>query len=292
MEEIGIVVTRGIGIGSVYSIIAFALNACFNATGVLNFAQGSLMVTGGIAFSTMIGPDSGLLAWSVALVLAGLIIAGVTAVQGAIVLKPLDEASHQWSWMVTTLASSVIIGALILLRRGPNATIAPNILGDVPVFGTRMPAAYPVAFGLSLLVYLGLRTFYRRTLPGLTLSAMAQDVEAAKANGVRLFPMQVIAFALSGLLLGMIGAAAAPVLVLDPFSGLHYVVNGFIAAVIGGLGRDLGALIGGPILGVLTMMTALYVGGQWQLTVSLAVLIMVLLAKPRGLFGISSVRTV
>lgn len=292
LEEFIVVVIRGVGLGALYALIAYAFNVCHNATGVLNFAQGSLMVTGGLLFTSFVSRDSGVLAWAVAVPIVGLVIGVVTAIQGAVVLKPLKEAGQQWSWMVTTLATSVIISALILLRRGPNATIAPNLLGDIPVLGTMMPSAYLTAFGLAIGLYLLLKLFYTKTMLGLGLNAMAQDLDAARATGIAVVPVQILAFGISGVILGLAGAALAPIVVLDPFSGIHYVVNGFIAAVIGGLGRDLGSLFGGVVLGVLSMLTSFYIGGQWQLTGSMAVLIIVLMVRPRGLFGFAPIRMV
>src|ERR1019366_7352224 len=98
------------------------------------------------------------------------------------------------------------------------------------------------------------------TVTGLAISALSQDFDAARAAGLRVRRLQVLAFAISGLILGSAGFVAAPVITIAPAAGLQYVVNGFIAAVIGGMGSNTGALFGGPIVGVISMVATYQVG--------------------------------
>ncbi len=104
--------------------------------------------------------------------------------------------------------------------------------------------------------------------------------------------LQILAFAISGAIVGSAGFVAAPVMSISADSGIIYVLNGFIAAVIGGLGSNTGALIGGPLVGVVSMYAAYRFGGQFQNVVSLALLIGVLMLRPQGLFGRTQARRV
>jgi branched-chain amino acid transport system permease protein len=151
---------------------------------------------------------------------------------------------------------------------------------------------YALAVLLALAWYAGLRWFHARTMTGLAISAIAQDLDAARAAGIRVRRLQLYAFAVSGAIVGSAGFIAAPVMSISADSGIIYVLNGFIAAVIGGLGSNLGALIGGPLVGVASMYAAYSYGGQFQNVVSLALLIGVLMVRPQGLFGRTRARQV
>ena len=214
------------------------------------------------------------------------------AVQGYVTLLPLRSSVEQHSWLITTLAVSVIIGAVILIAQGPHALSVKSPFPNFSLLGTQTPTPYR-AGGRA-----GARLVRRAPLvphahdTGLAMSAIAQDLEAARAAGIRVRRLQVYAFAISGAIVGSAGFVAAPVMSISADSGIIYVVNGFIAAVIGGLGSNTGALIGGPLVGVASMYAAFQYGGQFQNAVSLALLIAVLMVRPQGLFGRTSARRV
>jgi branched-chain amino acid transport system permease protein len=156
----------------------------------------------------------------------------------------------------------------------------------------RTPAPYLFTIVLALAWYVALRWFHARTLTGLAISAIAQDLDAARAAGLRVRRLQVIAFAISGMIVGSAGFVAAPIIAIANDSGIAYVLNGFVAAVVGGLGSNLGALVGGGLVGVASMYAAFEYGGEFQNAVSLALLIFVLMLRPQGLFGRPAARRV
>jgi branched-chain amino acid transport system permease protein len=158
--------------------------------------------------------------------------------------------------------------------------------------GTRVPAPYAITTGLAVFWCLALRWFHTRVLTGLAISAIAQDLDAARAAGLRVRRLQIIAFAISGLIVGSAGFAAAPVMALANDSAIPYVTNGFVAAVVGGLGSNFGALVGGLLVGILSLYAAFEYGGEFQNLVSLALLVVVLMVRPQGLFGRRAARRV
>jgi branched-chain amino acid transport system permease protein len=292
MDELVIILVRGIGIGAVYSLVAMSFNVVHNSSGILNFAQGNMLILGGLFGYFTLPQDPELGRWLLLLPTAALLYAAVLAVQGYVTLLPLRSSVEQHSWLITTLAVSVIIGAVILIAQGPFALSVKSPFANFALLGTRTPTPYLLAVVLALLWYAGLRWFHTRTLTGLAMSAIAQDLEAAQAAGIRVRRLQVLAFAISGAIVGSAGFVAAPVMSISADSGIIYVLNGFIAAVIGGLGSNLGALIGGPLVGVASMYAAFQFGGQFQNLVSLALLIGVLMLRPQGLFGRTQARRV
>jgi branched-chain amino acid transport system permease protein len=292
MDELVIILVRGIGLGAVHALVAISFNVVHNSSGILNFAQGNMLVLGGLFGFFTLSAEPSVAGWLLLVPAAAGLYALVLAGQGYVTLLPLRSSVEQHSWLITTLAVSVIIGAVILIAQGPFALSVRSPFPGFWLLGTRTPTPYLLAVLLALGWYAGLRWFHTRTITGLAMSAIAQDLEAARAAGIRVRRLQLYAFALSGAIVGSAGFVAAPVMSISADSGIIYVVNGFIAAVIGGLGSNAGALVGGPLVGVASMWAAFQYGGQFQNAVSLALLIGVLMLRPQGLFGRTAARRV
>jgi branched-chain amino acid transport system permease protein len=292
VEEVGITVVRGIGEGSVYALVAMSMNVVFNASGILNLAQGEFVVLGGLFALLFLPTDTGTVMWVGIGIAGALTIAVMMAAQGYVTLLPLRSSVEQHSWLVTTLAAAVIIQSLILIFQGPDPIIVSDPFGTFDFLGVSHPTLYPVLAGLAVLTFLSLRWFQAHSLLGLTMNALRQDLEAARAGGAPVRRLQVIAFAIAGLIVGATGFFGAPVLGLSQSAGITFALNGFIAAVIGGLGNQLGALIAGPAIGMLSVLSIFTIGGEFEEAVGLAVLIVVLLIKPEGVFGRPAARRV
>ena len=292
MEEVGITIVRGIGEGSVYALVAMSMNVIFNASGILNLAQGEFVVLGGLFALLFLPTDTGTVMWVGIGITAALAIAAMMAAQGYVTLLPLRSSVEQHSWLVTTLAAAVIIQSLILIFQGPDPIIVSDPFGTFDFLGVSHPTLYLVLAGLAVVAFLLLRWFQSHSLLGLTMNALRQDLEAARAGGAPVRRLQVIAFAIAGLIVGATGFFGAPVLGLAQSAGITFALNGFIAAVIGGLGNQLGALIAGPAIGMLSVAAIFTIGGEFEEAVGLAVLIVVLLIRPEGVFGRPAARRV
>ncbi len=292
MQELTLILVRGLGIGAIYALVAMSLNTVYRASGILNFAQGGLFVVGALFAVHFLTATPNPYLWMAILPLAMAGLAALMAVQGYVTLLPLRSSVEQHSWLVTTLAASVTISALILLSLGNQQISAPSQFPSVRLFGIRTPAPYLMAIVLAAVWYGVLQLFYRRTITGLSISAIAQDLQAARAAGLRVRRLQIIAFAVSGLIMGSAGFITGPVVAIANDSGLVYSTNGFVAAVVGGIGNDSGALLGGALVGVASVYAAYSYGGEFQNLVTLAVLVLVLMIKPEGLFGMPMARRV
>ena len=291
LSEIAIIVVRGVAIGSIFAIIAMSFNIVHGATGILNFAQGNMFVLGGFA-AFFLANQAGVSWWLLMLPVAGLLVAALVTFQGWITLIPLRSSVEQDSWIISTVSVSVIIGAILMITQGPFAYTVSNMVPSFRVFGVRTHGAYALAIGAMLFWFFALRFFMRKTFIGLAISAISQDLDAARAAGLPVRRLQLIAFAISGLIVGTAGFLVAPVISISPDAGMRYVLNGFVAAVVGGIGSNLGTLIGGPLVGVVTMLTAYRIGGSYQDLASLLVLVGILMLRPQGLFGRVAARRV
>lgn len=291
LSEIAIIVIRGIAVGSIFAMIAMSFNIVHGATGILNFAQGNMFVLGGFA-AFFLANNAGLGWWLLMLPVAGVLIAIVVTFQGWLTLLPLRSSVEQDSWLISTVAVSVIIGAVLLITQGPFAYTVQGVVPSFRILGVRTPGAYALAFGCMVFWFVALRLFLRKTFIGLAISALSQDFDAARAAGLPVRRLQLVAFAISGLMVGTAGFLVAPVISVSSDAGLRYVLNGFVAAVVGGIGSNLGTLIGGPLVGVVSMLTAYRIGGAYQDLASLLVLVAILMLRPQGLFGRVSARRV
>ncbi|MCO5146526.1 MAG: branched-chain amino acid ABC transporter permease [Aquamicrobium sp.] len=285
IDELAFIAMRGLGLGAIFALIAISLNVIYRATHVLNFAQGGMLVLGGLVGVQFSQAGYFGAWWLVGLVVAALALAVVMAVQGAITLYPLRHSTEQQSWLITTLSVSIIIGALLLLTLGPWSA---EYGGPVPSFqflGMYTQLPYLVMPCLAVAWFVALRIYFSRFLGGLALSALSQDLEAAAAAGLKVRRLQILSFAISGLVVGSAGYAAAPIISITPEAGLRYVISGFVVAVVGGMGNMTGAIVAGPIIGIISMVATYQFGGQYQGYVSLIILTLMLLVRPSGLFG-------
>ena len=291
LSEIAIIVVRGVAIGSIFALIAMSFNIVHGATGILNFAQGNMFVLGGFA-AFFLANQVDVSWWLLMMVVSGLLVAALVTFQGWITLLPLRSAVEQDPWIISTMAASIILGAILMITQGPFAYTVQSVVPSFRVFGVRTPGAYALAIGAMVFWYFALRFFLRKTLLGLAISAISQDLDAARAAGLPVRRLQLIAFAISGLIVGTAGFLVAPVISVSPDAGMRYVLNGFVATVVGGVGSNLGTLIGGPLVGVVAMLTAYKIGGSYQDLASLLVLVLILMVRPQGLFGRTTARRV
>jgi branched-chain amino acid transport system permease protein len=139
---------------------------------------------------------------------------------------------------------------------------------------------------------IGLEFFYRRTMYGKLFLAMSEDAFAARARGVSTDRIRVASYVIAGSLGGLAGFAAGQLTFAYVALGLTLTLNGFIALAVGGLGSNVGALVGGLTLGLLNTFASYFFGGEYQQTIAVGLLMVVLLVKPEGLLGAQNVRPV
>lgn len=292
LDEFLFIAVRGIGAGALFGLIAMSFNIVHNSSHILNFAQGNMLVLGGLGAYLLTQGGMSLPEWTVMLLVTAVALGVIIAVQGYITLLPLGYSAEAHSWLITTMAVSVMIGSIMLIMLGPYSATVNSPVPGLLMFNMYVPSPYFFSIGLLVAWYIALHLFLTRTLPGLAINALSQDYDAARAAGLKVRRLQVLAFAISGLIVGSAGFAAAPVITITPDSGLKYVINGFIASVIGGIGNNTGALIGGPIVGLISAFAAYKIGGEFETATLVLLLVVVLLIRPQGILGATSARRV
>jgi branched-chain amino acid transport system permease protein len=294
MSELATIAARGAGLGALFTLVAISINIIFNSSGVLNFAQGQYLVLGAFLSSSWQAaqPSWATPRWWLLLVAIVAIVVILSVIQGWLTLRPMRSENDQHSWIMTTLAASIILGAVIVLVTGPRTVTAQDAFGSVPVGGITLPLIYPILLLAALLIFAGLNLYKKRSLTGLTLNALSQDLHAAQTAGARTTRLQLISFGLGGGITGLAGYLGGPIMNISTESALHYVVYAFIVAVIGGVGNQLGALVAGPAFGLLLVFASFQVGGSAELPFALLIIVAVLMIRPQGLFGRHNARRV
>jgi len=277
-------VFTGIAIGSIYALVALGFNIIFNATEIINFAQGEFLVVGALCMITLhnVFHVPMLLAFPLAVV--GGTLVGVALERLAI--NPLKEAS-MISMIIVTIGASIFIKGVAMLIWGKDSFALPPFYGEEPirVFGATILPQTLWILGLTALVLVCLNLFFQRTILGKAIRACSADRAAARLVGIEVPVMVFFSFVLSAALGAVAGVLVAPISLMEYDRGTLLALKGFGAAVLGGLGSMTGAIIAGFLLGLLESLGAGLLHSGYKDAIALVVLLLVLYLRPGGLFG-------
>jgi branched-chain amino acid transport system permease protein len=279
----------GLSIGSIYALVGLALVLPFKASGIVNFAQGEIVTFG--AYLALILSGLGLPYLAVVpLVLVGAAMFGMATER--LLIRPIAN-QPEFTLVIVTFAIGFIIKAAIRLHWQDNTfSIDAPFVGPPLVLGAlRLNPAYLVFILSTVVVVAALFLFFGYSKFGKAMRATALDPIAAKLMGIRIGSVFSAAWALSTMLGAFVGLLLAPVIGINPEIG-HLILKGLVAAVIGGFSSLGGAVIGGLLLGLLETYAGAFFGATFKNIVPFGVLILLLLLRPQGLAGASSVRRV
>jgi branched-chain amino acid transport system permease protein len=278
------VIVNGLLLGGVYSLLAVGLNIIYGAMDLVNFAHGDfLMLSMFTAFwlFTLLGIDPFI---SVPLCAAVLSLVGV-AVQLGLIERIIKAPAV--SQIIITFGLSLVLRSGALLVWGMDyKTIDVPYKVEVLVLGPlRFPYTSLVSFAISLLTCAVLFVFLEKTDVGTALRATSQDREAAALMGVNIRRMFMLAFAIGAACAGVSGALLSTFYPIYPDAGVMFTFTALIVCVVGGLGSYVGTFFGGLIIGIAEMLGGFLVSPQYRTVVSFIIFIVILLIRPRGLFG-------
>ncbi len=284
-EQIAQYIITGLSIGAIYAIVAMGFNIIHNATGVVNFAQCEFISLGGMFMYTLV------VLLRVPMFISFFISMAAVSLIGALIERgPIRYARSK----------EIII--LIFLTIGLSGTLrgtAQQIWGTdnvgLPAFSGENPIHLPVGatilpqhiwvFGVTVLVMLALRHFFKNTMLGKAMRATAVNRKAAALVGVSVDHMVLLSFALSGALGAVAGMIIAPISTASYDTGIMLGLKGFAAAILGGYGNFAGAILGGIMLGLLESLGAGLVSSQYKDAIAFLVLLLVLFLRPTGIMG-------
>jgi branched-chain amino acid transport system permease protein len=277
---------NGIGVGLIYGLVGIGFCVIYNASGIVNFAQGVFVMLGGMFCHALLS-RLGLPMWIAApLAIALSALAGV-ALQLLVVRPMWDRGATLFAIILATLATQIGIERVTLLTLGDNPrTFNEFTLGGPLKIGS-IAVSYQIFWilGCGALMVAALFIFFTRTRTGRALRACSQNREAAALLGIPVSRMLMVSFALSAALGAAAGILVTPTQYTAYNVGGPFGVNGFIAAIIGGFGNAAGALAGGVFLGILQAAAIVLFGAGFKNVAALTALLIVLLFFPSGIFA-------
>jgi branched-chain amino acid transport system permease protein len=273
----------GLATGGIYASVALALVMIYQATHLVNFAQGELaMFCTYLAWSLI---NAGFGYWPAFLITVVLaFVLGVVIER--VVIRPVEN-SPVLAVVVVFIALLVIFNSIAGWIYSYTIKTFPSPFPAEPFFGNKYMSSHEIgAIGVTLVVLLLLYAFFRFTPLGLALRAAAQNPASAKLVGIRVGWMLALGWGLAAAIGAVAGMMVAPIVFLDPNMMGGILLYAFAAALVGGVDSPGGAVFGGFLVGVLeNVLGAFVIGNELKLAVALVLIIGVLVVKPTGFFG-------
>ncbi|WP_084960308.1 branched-chain amino acid ABC transporter permease [Thermoactinospora rubra] len=271
---------EGLGAGAGYAALALALVLTYRFTGIVNFAQGELaMLATYVAWQLV---ESGMPYWVALPVTVAVAFAAGVAVERT-VIRRVETGAGELTLVVTTIGLYVLVNALAALVWTSALRAFPSPFPDAPAGLSALGAA-----GVAGLVLGAVALVVRHTGLGLVMRAVAADPRSARLAGVRVGRVLALGWGAAAAIGALSGVLLAPTLFLEPAMMTGVLVYSFAAATLGGFDSPLGAVAGGLLVGVAETLAGTYlgfVGADLKIAVPLALIVAVLLLRPRGLFG-------
>ncbi len=282
----------GLGLGSMYGLLALGFYVTYAVSNTVNFAQGSSMMLGAVLTFTF-AVTLGWPMWS-AVVLSLALCALWGVIVERIAVRPFAVRGSN-AWLLATVALGIVLENVVLFTFGkdprgmPPSPLTAEGLYVAGVKVQLMQVVIPVA---GLLIAVVLHLFSYRTRYGKALLAVVQNPDAARLMGVNVTGAIVITFALSGLFAGIAGILIAPLFTISSTMGTLFGIKAFAVAILGGITNAWGVVVAGLIYGLVeASITALF-GSTYTQIATFTLVIVALAARPRGLFGRAEVKKV
>ncbi len=276
-------ILSGITSGSVYALTAVGFTLVFSATQIINFAQGQMVMLGGMMGITL--HEAGLPLWA-CFIGAVAVVAIVSVGMEEIAIRPLLRKGVL-TQIIATVGASFIFETAAMLIWGRDAKPLPPFTGETPIAigrATVVPQTLWVV-GLSIVVVVALTIFYRKSLYGTAIRGCAVNPEAARLQGISYRRVVVFTFALTGAVAAAAGVMIAPISFMGYANGTMLGLKGFAAATLGGLGNPVGAVLGGFLLGIVEALGVGVVSAGYKDAIAFVILLLVLFLRPAGLMG-------
>ncbi|MEZ1660847.1 branched-chain amino acid ABC transporter permease [Pseudomonas aeruginosa] len=286
MSTLLYILFSGLVTGAVYAIFALGLSLVYSTARVLNFGYGSLyMVAAYLAYALGTHLGLGYVA-IVPLVLGVMFLLGVLL--EVAMIRPLRKHPNwKMATMMASLGLALVLDNLMLVIFGPQQRQIPLLFDGAFEVGELLITHQDLAVLLiAATTVLALELFLKFMPLGQAMRAVSQDMEGARMVGIRVNRVFACALGLSAVLAGVAALLLTPVTLISPQGGWTLFLKAFVIVVFGGLGSTRGALIAAILLGVIESLVVYQFGATWIMPVWLLVLLIVLMVRPKGLFGV------
>ncbi|MET3484609.1 branched-chain amino acid ABC transporter permease [Methylobacterium sp. 1973] len=285
------ILVSGLGLGSMYGLVALGFHVTYAVSGTVNFAQGSV-VTLGAVLAYALGVTLG---WpmpaAIVLALAGCALFGLV-IERALVRPFVARGSD--AWLLATVAGGIVLDNTVLFTFGKEPRSLPSPLATKPVeiLGTGIYPLQLVIPVVGIALAFAIRTVFRRTDLGRVLLAVAQNADAARLMGIDVRRTVACAFALSAVLAGIAGLLIAPLFSVSAELGTLFGIKAFAVAILGGIGSATGVILAGLLYGLVEAGVTATLGSTYTQLVVFSVIVLALTLRPDGLLGRAAVNKV
>lgn len=278
-------VLAGITSGFVYALIGVGIAVIFRGSHIINAMQGEFAVVGALVTVLALG-SLGIPYWLAALggIVAGAAIGGLIEM---LFVRPMKRRhASEESYLLLTIGLAFTLSAGALYFAGRDSHLLPAYAeGVVDLGGATIPRHALWLIAIALLVVIGLRFFYRKTLLGLSMAAASADPDGATITGINVNRAQLYTFLLGGAVGAIAGLLVTPLIAMNYHMGIVYTLKGFAAAILGGIANPIGAVLGGVVLGLLESLAAVGFPSGYRDAVAMTILIVIMIVMPNGLIG-------
>lgn len=279
----------GLGLGSMYGLLALGFYVTYAVSNTVNFAQGSTMMLGAVlafTFGVTLGWPMGL---AILLALACCALWGVVVER--IAVRPFVVRGSN-AWLMATVALGIVLENVVLFTFGKDPRgmpPGPLTTGAFFVAGIKVQPLQVVIPAVGLLIAVGLHYTSTRTRYGKALLAVVQNSDAARLMGINVSAAVVAAFAISGLFAGIAGILIAPLFTISSTMGTLFGIKAFAVAILGGITNPWGVVVAGLIYGLAEALITALLGSTYTQIVTFSLVIAALALRPHGLFGQAAV---
>jgi branched-chain amino acid transport system permease protein len=274
---------NGVMLGSTYAIVALGLTLVFGILHIPNFAHGHLYMLGAyVSFFLMTLYGFGF--WT-ALVTSMVILGLLGMLIERVVYRPLQDKPHINSF-ISAIGALIILETSVIVFWGPQGRRIPNPYPDiVELLGITMSYQRLLVIVAAIVMIVLLQIFIKKTTPGTTIEAVAQNREGAMLVGINVNWVSSLTFAISTATAAAAASLVAPIFMISPTMGALLGMKAFVIVILGGLGSIPGAILGGYILGILEAIGGGYLSAAYKDVYAFGALILILSIRPTGLFG-------
>ncbi len=274
----------GLQRGAIYAMVAMGFNMIYNSTGIINFAQGEFVVLGGLMMVSL--TMTAHLSIPFAFLISVVFVTVVGILMERLTINPVKHPTVL-RLIIITIAVSILIKGAAMCYWGKGSHYMRHFTDAPPIefLGASILPQTLWIIGVLLVLVVAYVFFFNYTMTGKCMKACAINRDAARLAGINDRKMVMLSFALSAGIGAIAGIIITPVIQMDYARGALLGLKGFGAAVLGGLGNSMGAVIAGILLGVLEAFAGGYISSHYMDAIALLVMLLVLYVRPGGIFG-------
>ncbi len=282
-------VISGTTVGCTYALVGLAIATVYNVTRIFDVSQGQYVMLGAMFvcyfFKFGLSTTSSILLALIVPLIVGLVI-------WRIVLFGASQKYSAMTLIMITFGIAMLIEGLAFLFFGTSIRMNPHYLNIRPIriYGATMSPQAPLVYAVTALIVIGLSILFNRTRVGKALRACHEQPLAARLMGIYPRNMMFFSFLLAVFLAVIGGISIVPLTAVSYNMGIDWVIKGFLAAIVGGISRFQGVVVGGLALGLLESLAAGLTSSGYASIISLAVFIVLLLFRPAGLIGSQQIK--